>query len=170
MPASDARRRASIFDPIRAMTSAGGPAKIRPAGAGLGKRRVLGEESIPRMDGVRGCGASGVDELRDRQIALGRRRRSNRDGPIGGEDMRGSHVGVGVDRDALDAELLARTDDANGDLASVRHEEPLYHCVSSCTKDTKVTKDTKGNTAGGAQLLTALCPWRLRTMRARVSQ
>ena len=47
-------RRASIFDPMRAMTSDGGPTKIRPACShASAKRGVLGQKPVAGVDGVR---------------------------------------------------------------------------------------------------------------------
>src|SRR5262249_10583719 len=42
-------------------------------------------------------------------------------------DVRSARVRVGVDRDALDAELAAGADDANRDLAAVRHQQAPDH-------------------------------------------
>src|SRR5207245_5259914 len=81
----------------------------------------------------------------DRQVTVGRRRRSNGDGAIGRRDVRRTAVGVGVHRDALDPNLAARTNDTDGDLAAIRHEEAFDHAASSCTEDTRSarTKDTR---------------------------
>ncbi len=41
--------------------------------------------------------------------------------------MRGTRIGVGVDRDRLDVELAAGADDAAGDLAAIRDQQSLNH-------------------------------------------
>ena len=66
-------------------------------------------------------------QARNRQIALGGRRRPDRDGAIGRDHVRRARVGVGVHRDALDAELAAGADDPERDLAAVGDEEPADH-------------------------------------------
>ena len=63
--------------PSAAMTSDGGPTKIRPARfARVGKRGVLREEAVARVHGVRAGRLGGAHELRNGQIAVARRRRA----------------------------------------------------------------------------------------------
>ncbi len=69
-PAASIRARAPIFDPMRSMTSAGGPTKTMPAGVARARQlRAFGEEAVAGMHGVRARRARGLDE--------GRRRRDN---------------------------------------------------------------------------------------------
>ena len=62
------------------MTSAGGPTKISPASAhALGESGVFGEETIARMDcDPRRSERAALEERRHRQVALARRRRTDR--------------------------------------------------------------------------------------------
>ena len=46
---------------------------------------------------------------------------------IGELQVRGVAVGLGVDRDDLDAQLLAGSDDSQCDLATIGHQDPLKH-------------------------------------------
>ena len=72
----------------------------------------------------RSCGAA--DHRGNREIALGCWRRADADG----RDRPAVHVQapcvrIRVHRDALDAELAARADDPDRDLAAVRDQEPV---------------------------------------------
>src|SRR5262245_43689333 len=66
-----------------------------------------------------GSGTSRFDDGRHRQVALGRRWRTDADRPIGGGNVRGVSIGVGIDRDALDPGLAARLCDADRNLAAI---------------------------------------------------
>ena len=52
-------------------------------------------------------------------------------GEVGELDVQGVLVGVRVDGDRLDTELLTGTDDANGDFAAIGDEDSLKHDVTS---------------------------------------
>ena len=122
--------RAPIFDPMRSMTSAGGPMKMMPACAqARGQFRPLGEEAVAGMNGVGLRRGRGVEKCGDREIALRRRRRSDPDGLIGDLHVQRIGVGVGVDRDALDSRLAAGARDPDRDFAAVGDEHaPDGHC------------------------------------------
>src|SRR5262245_29910734 len=66
-----------------------------------------------------GSGTSRFDDGRHRQVALGRRWRADADRPIGGGNVGGVSIGVGIDRDALDPGLAARPGDADRNLAAI---------------------------------------------------
>ena len=53
------------------------------------------------------------------EITLGRRWRTNTKRFIGKTHMQGFAIGLGVHGDGLDAHLLARPDDPDGDLAAI---------------------------------------------------
>ncbi len=107
----DLRRRADEGDPVRC--------------AGSREIMVLREEPVARMDcvGVRGPrrGHHGVDG----EVALGSVRRPDSNCAIGKHDVLCPCVGVRVDRNRLDAQLPACTDDANSNLAAVGDQNAL---------------------------------------------
>src|SRR5205823_6756478 len=85
------------------------------------ERRVLGEEAVARMDGVGAALPGHIQDLLDAQIGV--------DGPLAPPDqirlvglvaMLGDAVFLAVDADGADAELVARAEDADRDLATVR--------------------------------------------------
>jgi hypothetical protein len=56
-------------------------------------------------------------------VARGGGRTADQDGLVRLADVPGAGVGVAVDRDAGDAERAERADDADRDLAAVRHQD-----------------------------------------------
>ena len=69
----------------------------------------------------------GRDEARNVEVGLARRRRPDADVVVGEAHVQRFAVGLGVDGDRLHAELAARADDAQRDLAAVRDEDFLEH-------------------------------------------
>ena len=59
------------------------------------------------------------------QVAVRRRDTTQRHGDRGHRDVQRAPIGVGVDRDRLDAEPIEGGDDAAGDLATVGDEHAL---------------------------------------------
>ena len=74
------------------------------------------------MDGVGAGLLRGVEDAIDAQVALARRRGTDRHGVVGVDDVERGTVGVGVNGDGGIAELAAGADHAHGDLAAVGHE------------------------------------------------
>ena len=70
---------------------------------------------------------AGVDDLLDHEIGFGGGRRADMHGLVGHFDVQRVLVGVGIDRDGLDAHLAGRLDDAAGDFAAVRDQDLLEH-------------------------------------------
>ena len=69
----------------------------------------------------------GCDDARDVEVARGRRRRADADCAVREPDVKGVLVDRRVHGDALDPELAAGPDHADGDLAPVGDEDPLEH-------------------------------------------
>ena len=65
--------------------------------------------------------------LVDDEVTLRRRRRPDRDRHVGHLDMQGVAVGLGIDRDRLDAHAAGGFDDPAGDLAAVGNQDSLEH-------------------------------------------
>ena len=79
------------------------------------------------MDRV-GAGDLGrADDGRHVQIAVEAPRRADADVLVGEADVQRVLVGLRVDRHGLDAELAARADDAQRDLAAVRDQNLVEH-------------------------------------------
>ena len=74
------------------------------------------DERRPRL-------AGGVEDGADRQVGVGRERRSDPERLVGHLHVQGVAVRVGVDGDGGEAELSAGPDDADGDLASVGDQD-----------------------------------------------
>ena len=100
-------------------------------GAGLGERRVLGQEPVARMDRVAAGRDGGGDDRRDAQVALGRSGRADADRLVGEPDVQRVAVGGRVDGDRLHPELPQSADDADGDLPAVRDQDAPEHRVRS---------------------------------------
>ena len=73
----------------------------------LGERRVLGEEAVAGVDGLGAGLLEDLEDLLDVQVGLGGRRRAEQVGLVGALDVQRVAVGLGVDGDGRDAELLA---------------------------------------------------------------
>src|SRR5206468_8483701 len=72
---------------------------------------------VTGMDRLGCSAAGGVEDRLLVQVTL------ERVGLVGVGDVRGAPVRVGVDRDRPDPELAQGTEDADSDLAAVRHED-----------------------------------------------
>ena len=90
--------------------------------AGVRERRLLGQESVARMDGIRATVVRDLDDSVQLQIGLGRRRAPDVVRLIGVADVDRAAVGVRVDGGGCDPELATCTHDADGDLAPVRDQ------------------------------------------------
>jgi hypothetical protein len=89
--------------------------------AGASESRILGEKSIPGMDGIYLFLASQGNNTGDIEIGFDR--------PFSGADfvcfigfeaMETKAIFVGVDPDGAEIELVGRAENANGDFAAVR--------------------------------------------------
>ena len=101
------------------------------APADLGEVRVLAEEAVAGVDRLDVGHLGGGDDPGDVQVAVGAGGLADADGAVGQVEVRGVAVGLGIDRDDLDAQLLARADDPEGDLTAVGHQNPLKHRQTS---------------------------------------
>ena len=112
--------------------------RANPSHAGvddhLREVRVLGEETVTGVNGVSLGGLCGVDYRLAVKVAvkgvLGAHAQSN----VGQLRVKGFLVRVRVNRDGLNAHLLAGANDAHGNLAAVRDENSPNHDSSSSHK------------------------------------
>ena len=92
--------------------------------AGAGEARVLGEEPVAGVHGLRAGRQGGLDDAGGVEVALGGGRRADVHGLVGEAHVRGIGVGVGVHGDRVDAEASQRADHPHRDLAAVGDEHP----------------------------------------------
>ena len=67
------------------------------------------------------------DQAADVEITVLGRRIADADRPVGEAQVGSVGVGLGVDTDRLDAELVTGAEDAEGDLAAVGYQDALEH-------------------------------------------
>ena len=84
--------------------------------------RVLAQEAVTGMHGIRAVRDGGRDDVRHVQVRLLARGRADAHGLVGDLHVQGVLVRGRVHGDGLDAHLAARADDAHGNLAAVRDE------------------------------------------------
>ena len=120
--------RARSFNPIRRITSGGGPDELDAGDlAHFGEIGVLAQEAVAGVDGVHVGDLGGADDRRDVQIAQRALGRTDADGLVGEAHVQAVAVGLRVDGDGPDAQVLAGADDAEGDLAAVGDQNLLEH-------------------------------------------
>ena len=98
---------------------------------GLGKVGVLGEEAVAGVDGVRpGLGRHG-EELGDVQVCVRGRVAVQAEGFIGGGDMQGVGVNVGVDGDGRQLRVVAGPGYADRDFSTVGDQDLAHQLLAS---------------------------------------
>ena len=127
-PASASSAFASSLEPIIAIAFGGGPTQVSPASiTARGEVGVLGQEAVAGVHRVRAAPAGRLDEQVAAQVRVGRRVARQVHGVVGLGDVRRVGVGVGVDRDRLDAHRPAGGEHPPGDLAPVGDQQPSDH-------------------------------------------
>jgi hypothetical protein len=92
---------------------------------GFREHRPLGQKAVARVHGIRTRALRGGEHPLDVEIGLARGRGPDGHGQIRRPDMRAQRIGLRVHRDRLEALLVARADDAEGDFAAVGYEHSL---------------------------------------------
>src|ERR1700740_1392171 len=106
--------------------------ELQSAGlADLGKGRVFGKQAITGMDGIRICDLGRADHGWNIEIAQSQLWRPNADGFIGKTDGQRIPVRLTVNRNRADAQFLAGTDNAQGDLPAIGNQDLLKHAFSN---------------------------------------
>ena len=88
---------------------------------------ILAEKPVSGMDRLRPLGQRRLDHRVDAQVAVGGRRGADAHRRVGHQRVPGGGVGVGVDRHGGDAHPPGGLNHPAGDLAPVRHEDPVEH-------------------------------------------
>src|SRR5262249_16063551 len=88
---------------------------------------IFGEEAVARMNAIGPGTACRRDQPVDREIAVARRRRPDRQRRVAGAHMERARVGFGVHRDGAQAEMARGARDAHRDLAAVRDQDGGEH-------------------------------------------
>ena len=101
------------------------------APADLGELGVLAQEAVAGVNRLHVGHLGSRDQPGNVQIAVGAGGLADADGAIGKLQVRRVAVGLGIDRDHLDAQLLAGPNDSQGDFTTVRHQDPLKHRKTS---------------------------------------
>ena len=97
------------------------------APADLGEVRVLAQEAVAGMDRLDVGDLGGGDDPGDVQVTVGAGGLADADRAVGQREVRRIAVGLRVDGDHLDAQLLAGADDPQRDLTTVGHQNTLKH-------------------------------------------
>ena len=100
----------------------------------LGEARVLREETIARMHGVRAGDLAGGEQGGNIEIGIARGRRPDADGLVGELDMHGVGVGRRMHGDCRDAEFLGGAQDAQRDFAAIGDKDLVEHLVPPPTR------------------------------------
>ena len=95
--------------------------------AGLRKGRILGQESVPRMDRLRPRRPGGGQHGLDVEVALPRRGGPDAHRLVGLPDMGRACIGIGEDGHGSDAHPAQGADDPAGDGAAVGDQDLVEH-------------------------------------------
>jgi len=101
------------------------------APADLGELRVLAQEAVAGVNRLHVGHLGSRDQPGNVQITVSAGGLTDANGAIGKLQVRRVAVGLGIDRDHLDAQLLAGPNHTQRDFTTVRHQDPLKHRKTS---------------------------------------
>ena len=96
-------------------------------GAGLGKIRILRQKAVTGMYRLGAALPRRVDDRRNLEIAVARRRRPDQPRLIRQRNMQCTRIGLGVDRDCRDSHQPRGADDPAGNLAAIGNQDLCEH-------------------------------------------
>ena len=135
-PNADTVPFAAILSPMVWIAVTGGPMNVAPADAkAVGEISVLRKKSVTGMHGLRAAADCRINDDRDVEVAVSRRRRPDRNGDVCRSDMARVGVRVAVHRDRPDAHGLERADHPDGDLTPVGDQNGVEHSSHSHPED-----------------------------------
>jgi hypothetical protein len=114
-------------------------------GERAGEPFAFGQEAVARMHRLRAGLQARLHDGIAEQIRFGRRRRPEAHGFIGHFDMQRGRIGVGINRDGLDAHFARGLDDAAGDFTTVGDEDLVEHWAGSFCAPFKAAHDVRVN-------------------------
>ena len=94
---------------------------------GFREVRVLAQESVAWMNGLRAAVPRGIENLVHAQVALADRRRAEQDALVRVADMQRVGIGLGINRNRADAELVQSAGDAARDDAAIGDQDFSEH-------------------------------------------
>jgi hypothetical protein len=97
--------------------------------AGLHLVAQGGQEAVTGVDGVGAGLLRGLDDLLDDQVGVARRGAAQGEGLVGDPHVQRVAVGLGVDRHAGQAGVLAGSSDAHRDLTAVGDQDLLHRVL-----------------------------------------
>ncbi len=103
--------------------------------ADFGEVGILAQQSVTGMDGLNIGDFSSADDRRNVEIAIVETWRTDADGFVGESHMQRVTIGLAVNGDRLDAQLLAGTNHPQGDFPSIRNQDLFKHeinCAGIC--------------------------------------
>ena len=135
--------RALVFSPIMRIALAGGPMNVMPAAAHASAKSSFSDRNpVSWMHRIGAALLARGQDLANVQVTLTGRRSAEVHGTIGGPDMQGAAVGVGVHGHRLDAKLPTSAHDPDRDFAAVGHQHAVgwrvVWAVSTCAKSTVI--------------------------------
>ena len=104
--------------------------------AGLDEGGVLGKEAVAGVNSLAAGRLCGADHVRDAEVALARRRRTDANRLVGQANVERIGVGGRVDGYGLDAELVQRANDADCDLTTIGYQYTREHSSISLLEKT----------------------------------
>ena len=95
----------------------------------FGEVGVFRQQAVAGMDGVHVGDFRRADHRRDIEITLRQLRRADANGFVGEADVQRIAVGLAVNRDRADAQLLAGADHPQGNLSAIGDQDFLEHAL-----------------------------------------
>jgi len=92
---------------------------------------VFREKSVPRVNGLHIANLGSTDDVFNQQIALCRSGWSNAISLISHAQIIGTTIRFAEHSDRFNAHFAAGTQDTQGNLATICHQDSLKHCVAS---------------------------------------
>src|SRR5208337_798043 len=127
--------------------------------AGLGEAGVLGEETVPGMNGFGTAALGDAKNLAEVQIGLSGRRRADVVCLVCLAHMERGAVHIGKHRNRRDSQLAAGTDDPHCDLSAIGDKNLLEHTLTESEAKPKSCNSTPSWPSGAGFRHPAAANW-----------